>query len=69
MDKLIRIAVDGPSGAGKSTIAKAVAAELGIDYIDTCLLYTSPYIPVGQDLQHACRDTDTYDRDGYLGES
>ena len=39
MDKLIRIAVDGPSGAGKSTIAKAVAAELGIDYIDTGALY------------------------------
>ena len=39
MDKLIRIAVDGPSGAGKSTIAKAVAAELGIDYIDTGAMY------------------------------
>ena len=34
-DRIIRIAIDGPSGAGKSTIAKAVAAELGIDYIDT----------------------------------
>ena len=41
MDKLIRIAVDGPSGAGKSTIAKAVAAELGIDYIDTGAMYRS----------------------------
>lgn len=39
MDRLIRIAVDGPSGAGKSTIAKAVAAELGIDYIDTGAMY------------------------------
>lgn len=39
MDKLIRIAVDGPSGAGKSTIAKAVAAKLGIDYIDTGAMY------------------------------
>ena len=36
---MIRIAVDGPSGAGKSTIAKAVAAELGIDYIDTGAMY------------------------------
>jgi len=34
-----RIAVDGPSGAGKSTIAKALAKELGIDYIDTGAMY------------------------------
>ena len=34
-DKIFQIAIDGPSGAGKSTIAKAVAARLGIDYIDT----------------------------------
>ncbi len=39
MDKIIRIAIDGPSGAGKSTIAKAVAKELGIDYIDTGAMY------------------------------
>ncbi|MCI8631200.1 MAG: (d)CMP kinase [Firmicutes bacterium] len=38
-EKIIRIAVDGPSGAGKSTIAKAVAARLGIDYIDTGAMY------------------------------
>lgn len=35
----IRIAIDGPSGAGKSTIAKAVAKELNIDYIDTGAMY------------------------------
>lgn len=39
MEKIIRIAIDGPSGAGKSTIAKAVAKELGIDYIDTGAMY------------------------------
>ena len=33
------IAVDGPSGAGKSTIAKLLAAELGIEYIDTGAMY------------------------------
>ncbi|MCI2062360.1 MAG: (d)CMP kinase [Eubacteriaceae bacterium] len=36
---MIRIAIDGPGGAGKSTIAKAVAKELGIDYIDTGAMY------------------------------
>lgn len=39
MSEIIRIAVDGPSGAGKSTIAKAVAAKLNIDYIDTGSMY------------------------------
>lgn len=39
MTKKIRIAIDGPSGAGKSTIAKLVAARLGIDYIDTGAMY------------------------------
>ena len=36
---MIRIAIDGPSGAGKSSIAKAVAARLGIVYVDTGALY------------------------------
>lgn len=34
-----RVALDGPSGAGKSTVAKAVAKELGIVYVDTGALY------------------------------
>ena len=33
------IAIDGPGGAGKSTIAKMVAKELNIDYIDTGAMY------------------------------
>ena len=33
--KNIIIAVDGPAGAGKSTIAKIIAKELNINYIDT----------------------------------
>jgi cytidylate kinase len=33
------IAVDGPAGAGKSTIAKRVAKELGIIYVDTGAMY------------------------------
>jgi len=37
--EIFRIAVDGPSGAGKSTIAKAIAAKLSIDYIDTGAMY------------------------------
>ena len=33
------IAIDGPSAAGKSTLAKRLAAGLGIDYIDTGAMY------------------------------
>ena len=35
----MQIAIDGPSGAGKSSVAKAVAARLGIVYVDTGALY------------------------------
>lgn len=35
----LRIAIDGPAGAGKSTVAKAVAHELGILYVDTGSMY------------------------------
>ena len=33
------VAVDGPAGAGKSTIAKAVAKELNLIYVDTGAMY------------------------------
>ena len=36
---MVRIAIDGPGGAGKSSVAKAVAAKLGIIYVDTGALY------------------------------
>ena len=35
----MQIAIDGPSGAGKSSVAKAIAAKLGIVYVDTGALY------------------------------
>lgn len=39
MKEHYRIGIDGPSGAGKSTVAKAVAARLGIRYLDTGAMY------------------------------
>lgn len=33
------IAIDGPAGAGKSTVARRVATELGIEYLDTGAMY------------------------------
>ena len=36
---MIRIAIDGPGGAGKSSVAKLIAAKLGIIYVDTGALY------------------------------
>lgn len=41
MSKIINIAIDGPSGAGKSSLAKGVAKELGIVYVDTGAMYRS----------------------------
>lgn len=36
---MFKIAIDGPSGAGKSSIAKALAKEMSIVYVDTGALY------------------------------
>jgi cytidylate kinase len=33
------ITIDGPAGAGKSTVARALAARLGFDYLDTGAMY------------------------------
>ena len=39
MKRQWKIALDGPSGAGKSSLARALAAELGLIYVDTGALY------------------------------
>ncbi len=36
---MLNIAIDGPAGAGKSSVAKAIAADKGILYLDTGALY------------------------------
>ena len=33
------VTIDGPAGAGKSSVAKSVARELGIKYLDTGAIY------------------------------
>lgn len=50
-DKHFNIALDGPSGAGKSTIAKALAKNLGIIYLDTGAMYRGlAYVAVKRGL-------------------
>jgi cytidylate kinase len=39
MPNSLVIAIDGPSGAGKSSVSRAVATELGLDYLDTGSMY------------------------------
>jgi cytidylate kinase len=39
MNGVTLVAIDGPSGAGKSTAARALAARLGVPYIDTGAMY------------------------------
>ncbi len=39
MGKGLIIAIDGPAGSGKSTVAKIVAARIGLLYIDTGAMY------------------------------
>ena len=57
MKKHIQIAIDGPGGAGKSTVSKAVAAKLGIVYVDTGALYRT----VGYFVR--AQNTDPHDRE------
>src|SRR5215211_6627353 len=38
MKRLI-ITIDGPSGAGKGTVARAIAAELGYQHVDSGAMY------------------------------
>ena len=40
-ERIYSVAIDGPSGAGKSSLAKAVAAERNILYVDTGAIYRS----------------------------
>ena len=58
---MIRIAIDGPGGAGKSSVAKAVAAKLGIIYVDTGALYRNIGLYM---LEHGI---DTKDQVGVCG--
>ncbi len=48
------IAIDGPAGAGKSTIARALAADMGLIYVDTGALYrTIGYAVIAKDIDPA----------------
>lgn len=52
----VNIAIDGPAGAGKSTVAKLVARELGLLYVDTGAMYraiTVRALRSGSDLTDA----------------
>jgi len=53
----MKIAIDGPGGAGKSSVAKALAADLGLVYVDTGALYRS----VGLFMRRAGVDTASAD--------
>jgi cytidylate kinase len=39
VNEVFVIAIDGPAGAGKSTIGRALAARLGLQYLDTGAMY------------------------------
>lgn len=36
---ILVIAIDGPAGSGKSTVGKRLAAQLGLEYLDTGAMY------------------------------
>jgi cytidylate kinase len=40
------ITIDGPAGSGKSTVARAIAARLGLDHLDTGAMYRAVALAV-----------------------
>jgi len=70
------IAIDGPAGAGKSTVARAVARELGLAFLDTGAMYRAVTLAVLERDVHpsdaaACAEVArsivlTFDEDGRI---
>jgi cytidylate kinase len=58
------IAIDGPAGAGKSTVARALAARLGLEYLDTGAMYRAVTLAA---MRHGIDPTDA-DRVAALAE-
>lgn len=56
------IAIDGPSGVGKSTVSRAVAASLGLGYLDTGATYRAATLAVLE------AGVDVYDEAAVLNE-
>lgn len=48
MGKLLIVTIDGPAGVGKSTMAKRLARELGIPYLDTGAMFRSVAWKLGE---------------------
>ncbi|MBB2190034.1 (d)CMP kinase [Gluconacetobacter azotocaptans] len=59
MKKALVIAIDGPAAAGKGTLARRLAAALGLPYLDTGLLYRA----VGRRMIDAGLDPATHPAD------
>lgn len=53
------IAIDGPSGSGKTTIARLIAKELGIHYLDTGALYRTTALTL---INHDIKPEDSDDK-------
>jgi len=53
------IAIDGPSGSGKTTIARLIAKELGIHYLDTGALYRTAALAL---ISHDIKPEDSDDK-------
>jgi cytidylate kinase len=65
VSKPVIVAIDGPSGTGKSSTSKAVAAKLGLSYLDTGAQYraiTWWMLSNGVDVNDPCAVANTADK-------
>ncbi|KAB1441887.1 (d)CMP kinase [Pseudodesulfovibrio senegalensis] len=52
MSDTMIVTIDGPAGVGKSTMARLLAAELGIAYLDTGAMFRAVAWRLGDGVQH-----------------
>ena len=60
------IAIDGPAGAGKSTVGRALAARLGLRYLDTGAMYRAMTYAM---QQRGIAEGDLAEADSWLDEA
>lgn len=51
--KRLLVTIDGPAGVGKTTMARRVARELGIAYLDTGAMFRTLALRLGEDMAQA----------------
>lgn len=56
------ITIDGPAGVGKSTLAKRLAGDIGVAYLDTGAMFRTVALRLGSDVSEQARHAPEHDK-------